>query len=50
MAKLKKKRDLKLNSLVAIARPDAIYICKVIKIDKEIQGYHFDYVFIDELK
>ena len=46
---MRKVKKLKLNSLVAIARPEAIYICNVIRIDKEIQGRHFDYYFIDEL-
>ena len=45
----KKRRKIKIGGLVAIARPEAIYICKVIQIDKEIQGEHFKYVFIDEL-
>lgn len=44
-----KKKKLGIGSLVTIARPEAIYVCKVIQVDKNIQGYHFDYYFIDEL-
>ena len=44
-----RRKKLKMGNLVALARREAIYICKVIKIDKEIQGSHFDMVFIDEL-
>ena len=48
--KKRKKKSLVMGSLIAIARPEAIYVCKVIEIDKTIQGQHFDYYFIDELQ
>jgi hypothetical protein len=43
-------KKLKVGSLVAIGRPDALYVCKVISINTKPAGEGFDYVWIDDME
>ena len=47
----KRKKSLEVGSIIAIARPDAIYITKVIrKQECKIEGQCFDTIIFDDIE